>query len=87
MLEGLAFTTYHEWHMWASRSTHDSFISANFREQLCDVHDGGGNLIFVDGHAEYRKYRMLRSSDFGLTPDELYQPTRGQTDKSWLPAF
>ena len=57
------------------------------RENLCDAHNEGGNLIFVDGHAEYRKYRRLRSGDFGLLPDELYQPTRAQTDRDWQPAF
>jgi prepilin-type processing-associated H-X9-DG protein len=86
-LEGLGPNTYHEWHMWANRSVHESFISSYMREHLCNVHDEGGNLIFVDGHAEYKKYRKLRSSDFGLTPDELYQPTRAQTDRSWFPAF
>jgi len=86
-LEGLVPNTYHEWHMWASSSTHDSFISPYMRENLCNVHDEGGNLIFVDGHAEYKKYRKLRSSDFGLLPDELYQPTRVQTDRNWTPAF
>ncbi|HEX8913744.1 MAG TPA: type II secretion system protein [Humisphaera sp.] len=30
----------------------------------------GGNLLFVDGHVEYRRAATLRSSDFGLTPDE-----------------
>ena len=86
-LEGLSPNLYHEWHMWASQSTHDSFISAQFRENLCNVHEEGGNLVFVDGHAEYRKYRRLRTSDFGLKPDELYQPTRGQTDKVYQPEF
>ena len=86
-LEGLVPNTYHEWHMWASRSVHDSFLSTSLREHLSNVHDEGGNLVFVDGHAEYKKYRQLRSGDFGLLPDELYQPTRAQTDRTWLPAF
>ncbi len=86
-LEGLTPNTYHEWHMWASLSTHDSFISSYMRENLCNVHDEGGNLVFVDGHAEYKKYRRLHSADFGLNPDELYQPTAAQTDRVWQPAF
>lgn len=86
-LEGLIPTAYSEWHMWASIFVHDSFLSTNLREHLSNVHDEGGNLIFVDGHAEYKKYRKLRSGDFGLLPDELYQPTQIQTARSWLPAF
>jgi prepilin-type processing-associated H-X9-DG protein len=73
--------------MWAGLGDHDSFISLKPRENLCNVHHEGGNLIFVDGHAEYRKYRRLRSSDFGLSPDELYQPTKAQSDKLWFPTF
>lgn len=86
-LEGQIQTTYTEWHMWASLSDHESFISKNTRENLSNVHGEGGNLIFVDGHAEFRKYRTLRSGDFGLLPDELYQPTRAQTSKDWNPEF
>jgi prepilin-type processing-associated H-X9-DG protein len=73
--------------MWASLSVHDSFFSTAMREHLSNVHDEGGNLIFVDGHAEYKKYRKLRSGEFGLVPDELYQPTRIQTGRTWMPAF
>jgi len=86
-LEGLVPNTYHEWHMWASTAESDSFLSTKYRENLCNVHSDGGNLVFVDGHAEYKKYRQLRSGDFGLKPDQLYQPTRNQTDMDWPPAF
>lgn len=85
--EGIGSNIYGEWHMWASTGTHDSFITPYMRENLSNAHEEGGNLVFVDGHAEYRKYRKLRSGDFGLTPDELYQPTRAQTGKDYLPTF
>jgi prepilin-type processing-associated H-X9-DG protein len=39
-------------------------------EQYDNVHMGGGNLVFVDGHAKYRSYKQLRSRDFGLDPDD-----------------
>ncbi len=86
-LEGNVPNTYHEWHMWASTADHESFITSYRRENLCNVHNEGGNLIFVDGHAEYKKYRQLRSSDFGLRPDQLYEPTRAQTNMDWDPLF
>jgi prepilin-type processing-associated H-X9-DG protein len=86
-LEGRIPNTYHEWHMWASKSFHLSFTSIEMREHLCNVHDDGGNLVMADGHAEYKKYVDLWSSDFGLLPRERYEPTREQTDKIWDPAF
>jgi prepilin-type processing-associated H-X9-DG protein len=36
------------------------------REDFNTVHSSGGNLLFVDGHAEWRDYRTLRARDFGL---------------------
>ena len=38
------------------------------QEQYTSLHDDGGNLLFLDGHSEYRKGRTLRSGDFGLSP-------------------
>jgi len=32
-----------------------------------DIHSRGGNLVFVDGHAQYRKAKTLRARDFGLS--------------------
>ncbi len=86
VLEGRTPTTYSEWHMWADFRTHESFISPYFRENLSNVHDEGGNLVFVDGHAEFRKYRKLRSGDFGLLPDVLYHPTAAR-NSGLSPAF
>jgi len=34
------------------------------------LHDRGGNVIYTDGHAEYRKGKSLRSREFGLTPGD-----------------
>ena len=41
-------------------------------------HQGGGNLIFADGHANYRSLFSIHSSDFGLTPDRPHEPHRQQ---------
>jgi prepilin-type N-terminal cleavage/methylation domain-containing protein/prepilin-type processing-associated H-X9-DG protein len=54
--------TYSYWHF-------DQGLPKN-TEQYCNVHMGGGNLVFVDGHVKYKSYKQLRSSDFGLQPDD-----------------
>jgi prepilin-type processing-associated H-X9-DG protein len=56
-------------------------------QEYSAIHDGGGNLLFADGHAEYRKTRDLRAGDFGLTggpgvggkDDDPSTTTHGQT--------
>jgi prepilin-type processing-associated H-X9-DG protein len=40
------------------------------KEQFSNLHSGGGNLVFLDGHAKYRHHRTLRSRDYGLVPDD-----------------
>jgi prepilin-type processing-associated H-X9-DG protein len=42
-------------------------------EHYTSIHQFGGNLIFVDGHVEYRKGVDLRSGDFGLSPADHTQ--------------
>ena len=84
--DGRSPTTYQEWQMWASRSTHDSFVSATYRENLSNAHSEGGNLVFVDGHAEYKKYLRLRTGDFGLKPDNPH-PNGSEDGLSYQSAF
>jgi prepilin-type N-terminal cleavage/methylation domain-containing protein/prepilin-type processing-associated H-X9-DG protein len=87
-LEGRKPNTYHQWHMWANRSVHPSYTSEQMDEHLSNVHAEGGNLVMADGHAEYKKYIDLWSSDFGLLPNEQYEPTTEQSyGKIWDPAF
>ena len=66
--------------MYESQADSPSFLTSYKTENLSNVHNQGGNLIYVDGHAEYKKYLKLRSSDFGLLPDEPYVAT-GNTGK------
>jgi prepilin-type N-terminal cleavage/methylation domain-containing protein/prepilin-type processing-associated H-X9-DG protein len=40
-------------------------------EDYNNLHGGGGNLLYLDGHAEWRRYKDLRAKDFGLTSDNL----------------
>jgi prepilin-type processing-associated H-X9-DG protein/prepilin-type N-terminal cleavage/methylation domain-containing protein len=44
--------------------------------EIGSLHMNGGNLLFVDGHAEWRGYKDLHAYDFGLTggPDVTGQP-------------
>jgi prepilin-type processing-associated H-X9-DG protein len=52
----------------------------NGKEDSLSAHGEGLNLLFVDGHGEFRNYRDLRSGDFGLFPDEPWSLTN-----SWYP--
>jgi prepilin-type N-terminal cleavage/methylation domain-containing protein/prepilin-type processing-associated H-X9-DG protein len=56
--------TYQAWH----------YISP-VGEGYSNLHMEGGNLVFADGHAKYRKHRSLRSGEFGLVPDQLWSRT------------
>ncbi len=47
-------------------------------EQYNSRHFGGGSISFVDGHAKYRNFRTMRSSEFGLLPDEAYREDQVQ---------
>jgi prepilin-type N-terminal cleavage/methylation domain-containing protein/prepilin-type processing-associated H-X9-DG protein len=90
-LNGEVPTTYQEWHMFEGTSTDPSFFTS-VREQLCNAHQEGGNLVFADGHAEYKKYRKLMSGDFGLVDpttgeSEPYEPTTAQSFKAYKSLF
>jgi prepilin-type N-terminal cleavage/methylation domain-containing protein/prepilin-type processing-associated H-X9-DG protein len=39
-----------------------------------NVHSGGGNLVFADGHARYGTLLSMHSGDFGLQPDRPLNP-------------
>lgn len=51
-------------------------------------HAGGGNLLFIDGHARWKPQQALRSRDFGLLPPED-APTflLSEYQKTWSAAF
>jgi prepilin-type N-terminal cleavage/methylation domain-containing protein/prepilin-type processing-associated H-X9-DG protein len=51
------------------------------------THGDGANFVFCDGHTRYMPYRRLRSGDFGLVPDEAYEPTLAQSNKIYRAAF
>jgi len=91
-LEGREPTQYQEWHMFASQSDHSSWFTKERREQTANVHSKGGNFVFCDGHAGYRKYWDRESSDYGLVDPQTktsvpYEPTRANTTRTLDPAF
>jgi prepilin-type N-terminal cleavage/methylation domain-containing protein/prepilin-type processing-associated H-X9-DG protein len=47
-------------------------ISPGCWEQYNSRHFQGGNIVFADGHAKFRKASTMRSGEFGLVPDEAY---------------
>ncbi len=65
--------------------------SATTPDNYSNLHSGGGNLLFVDSHAKWRANGSLRSSEFGLRPDEPWSPTNGSTvadaGPCWAAAF
>jgi len=55
------------------------------KELYSSVHFQGGNLLFCDGHSEFRQRTKLRSGDFGLSPANDTQNT--QANIPYSPAF
>jgi prepilin-type N-terminal cleavage/methylation domain-containing protein/prepilin-type processing-associated H-X9-DG protein len=56
-------------------------------EIYANVHFQGSNLIFCDGHVQWRRYHSLRSRDFGLDPDVAYEPTTKNSQGPYRAAF
>ncbi len=80
-LQGRVPTQYRSWHMFASQSDHSSWFTVKRREQTANIHKEGGNFIFSDGHADYRKYWERQSGEYGLVHPKLkqsvpYEPRR-----------
>ena len=42
-----------------------------------NVHMEGGNFVYVDGHAKYKKNAAIRSGDFGLDPPGDQREVKG----------
>jgi prepilin-type N-terminal cleavage/methylation domain-containing protein/prepilin-type processing-associated H-X9-DG protein len=67
-----------QWHTWTAKST-DEWLGPPGREYYNSLHKNGGNLIWCDGHAEYKKSVRTSSLDWGLVDDagkdSPYQPT------------
>jgi prepilin-type N-terminal cleavage/methylation domain-containing protein/prepilin-type processing-associated H-X9-DG protein len=68
--------TYTQWHTWTTSSANEWLGTP--REYYNNLHEQGGNLIFCDGHAEYRQNKRTSSLDWGLVD------ANGQ-DSAWQP--
>jgi len=53
--------------MWCWQNPNNHRGGRPWGQEYSNNHEEGGNLAFVDGHAEYRKHAALRARDFGLT--------------------
>ena len=70
--------TYSQWHTWTA-STSSEWSGPPGREHYNNLHQQGGNLIYCDGHADYKKNKQTSSLDWGLVDgrgnDSPWQPT------------
>jgi prepilin-type N-terminal cleavage/methylation domain-containing protein/prepilin-type processing-associated H-X9-DG protein len=82
----VARNEYKQWHMWSAEDS-GQWLGPPGREYFNSLHEQGGNLIFCDGHAEYRKTTKTSSLDFGLVDgmgaDSAYQPTLAHSRDSY----
>jgi prepilin-type N-terminal cleavage/methylation domain-containing protein/prepilin-type processing-associated H-X9-DG protein len=61
--------TYTSWHLTRPANFYAGVMPYPWGNQWYgSVHEGGGNLIFMDGHVEFKLHTKLTSADFGLTP-------------------
>jgi prepilin-type N-terminal cleavage/methylation domain-containing protein/prepilin-type processing-associated H-X9-DG protein len=78
---GLGYT-YTQWHTWTAASGGE-WVGPPGREYYNSLHGGGGNLIWADGHADYKRNEQTSSLDFGLVDllgrDSPYQPTEAHS--------
>ncbi len=90
--EGTDTDGYSQWHTWTNVKDTSTGWSGTAREHFSNAHEEGGNLAYVDNHADYRKYRRLTSGDFGLVDrntkqSDAYQPNEAHSRKTYGPAF
>jgi prepilin-type N-terminal cleavage/methylation domain-containing protein/prepilin-type processing-associated H-X9-DG protein len=78
---------YTQWHTWTASSSSE-WNGPPGREYYNNLHDQGGNLIFCDGHAEYKPNKKTSSLDWGLVDtkglDSAWQPNEGHSRADYL---
>ena len=65
-------TTFTQWHTYIPPQG----------EYFSNAHEAGGNLVFVDGRADYKKYRKMTSWDFGLLDPATKRPSAWQPSEA-----
>lgn len=75
-----ARTDYRWWYFPRTNGTDDIWNYTN-------VHFGGGNVLFCDGHAKQLHVKFMRSRIFGLLPDRGIEPGPTAYNQAWSPAF
>jgi prepilin-type N-terminal cleavage/methylation domain-containing protein/prepilin-type processing-associated H-X9-DG protein len=56
--------TYYYWHFPRVAG------APSYVPNYTNVHNEGGNILFNDGHAKFRRGLSMRSREYGLTPDD-----------------
>jgi prepilin-type processing-associated H-X9-DG protein len=79
--------TYTQWHTWTASSSSE-WSGPPGREHYNNLHEQGGNLIFCDGHAEYKKNKQTSSLDWGLVGangnDSPWQPDEAHSRATYF---
>jgi prepilin-type processing-associated H-X9-DG protein len=79
--------TYTQWHTWTA-STASEWSGPPGREHYNNLHQQGGNLIYCDGHADYKKNKQTSSLDWGLVDargnDSPWQPTEAHSRDTYF---
>ena len=67
---------YSQWHTWTASTANE--WSGTPREHYNNLHQNGGNLVYCDGHSEYKPNNKTSSLDWGLVDaagkDSPWQP-------------
>jgi prepilin-type N-terminal cleavage/methylation domain-containing protein/prepilin-type processing-associated H-X9-DG protein len=78
--------SYTQWHTWTASTANE--WSGTPREHYNNLHNEGGNLIFCDGHAEYKQNKKTSSMDWGLVDlrgnDSRWQPSESHSRDTYI---
>ena len=73
-------------YLWWHYNLAPALNAINQLENYTTIHEAGGNLPFVDGHAEYRKVTKMDSGVFGLGIGGVAVPASAELNPSSAPS-